>query len=248
MSESPSVLLGGMSATFSKFGLELAMTLRPVAKLCMLLPLAAFLSAPAHAQSATGPYFGAALSWSTLPTDVSETTIVAPPPPPPEEEGGTTNPDGLGGTLLVGYRFGLAQNIVVGAEFDSTWMNADEKYDNATYGGDWLLTLRGIAGVQVSPNLLLFATAGAAWLDYDVHGGGVHADDTLSGWTVGAGAEWQLTKLRNMAVALRGDYLYANFSSFDYAADTVTPPVTARLFEADTELHQIRIGFVVRPN
>ncbi len=208
----------------------------------------------ASAEPATGPYAGAFATWTTLPTDVVETEVFAPPAPPITGDG-TSDPNGWGGTLLLGYRFGLAQNWLAGAEVDATWFDADDRYEDYVYSADFLATLRGVLGYQITPDLLLFATAGVAWLDFDVDsiGRGNVANDTLAGWVIGIGAENRLTKIGQAEVALRGDYLYANFEGQNFPTEIFVPPVPpaspiAEFYENDTELHQLRLGVVIRPN
>lgn len=230
--------------------------LRTVAtQLCVLVLGVVATTLPAAAQSNTGPYFGAAFSWATLPTDVIETEIFA-PPIPPDPDDGTVDPEGLGGTLLIGYRASLAgfnPNLVAGIEFDGTFFGADETYNEYDYQSDWLITLRGVLGYQATSDLLLFATAGAAWLDFEVdqHGIGSVADDTLAGWVIGVGGEHKLTRIGGAEVLLRGDYLYTNFEGQNFPT-AVAPPAAptdpiAEYYENDTEMHQLRLGFVIRP-
>lgn len=215
----------------------------------LALASVAFFSPTSSYADATGPYAGASLSWTTLPTDSVETEFLL-PPAPPQEEDGTFDPDGLGGTLLIGYRTSLGSKLRAGLEFDSTFFSLDEIYDGYDYQSDWLLTLRGVLGLEVTENLFVFGTFGAAWLDVSASEDGVQvAEDTLTGWVVGVGAEHLMCKIGGHDVAVRGDYLYADFESFSYeTAGPFIPPVVSEFIENDTELHQIRLGLVVRPN
>jgi outer membrane immunogenic protein len=81
---------------------------------------------------------------------------------------------------------------------------------------DWLATLRGRAGVTVTPNFLLYATGGLAiahvqtagavafTVTPDLYGGS--NDETRAGWTVGGGGEWMITP--NWSV--KAEYLFVD--------------------------------------
>jgi outer membrane immunogenic protein len=104
---------------------------------------------------------------------------------------------------------------------------------------DWMATIRGRLGFTVTPTVLIYATGGWAVTDLQVtnsfldnlalfppfgnSSGASTATQTRSGWTVGGGLEWALS--RNWTV--RGEYLYVNFGSVTTTANVVNPPIIA---------------------
>ena len=144
-----------------------------------------------------------------------------------------------------------ASKLSAGVEFDATFFDLDEHYNDYGYQSDWLLTLRGVLGYQATDKLLLQATAGAAWLDFEAsEDGNKVASDTLAGWVIGAAAEYNLAKTSDYSLALRGDYLYANFegTTFHTELPPPLPTVVDEIIDADPEMHQLRLGVVIRPN
>jgi outer membrane immunogenic protein len=97
---------------------------------------------------------------------------------------------------------------------------------------DWFGTVRGRAGVLVTPKVLLYGTGGLAYGSIKTSGvlsgfnpnGGVVAfagssSDTRVGWTVGAGAEAMITQ--NWTAKL--EYLYMDLGRFNSATFTLAP-------------------------
>jgi outer membrane immunogenic protein len=77
---------------------------------------------------------------------------------------------------------------------------------------DAMLNLRARAGVTVTPQVLLFVTAGGAWADFDlpVRGpGGSSANGSAFGWSVGGGAEVAF----NPKWSARFDYQFTDLNS-----------------------------------
>jgi outer membrane immunogenic protein len=88
---------------------------------------------------------------------------------------------------------------------------------------EWLSSFRGRAGYLVTPNLLAYGTAGAAWarLSYAAsatvpipYASTTGFADTSTGFVVGAGLTWALTA--NWSI--RGEYLFYRFDSAQNAA------------------------------
>jgi outer membrane immunogenic protein len=114
--------------------------------------------------------------------------------------------DDLNGGLFGGYigynwQYG---NWVFGAEGDFNGVWNDQTFAvgglvpfTVDIGTDWLASIRARAGYSVD-RFLLFATGGVAFTQAsaDVNfGGGLTAsgDETFTGWTIGAGAEYAFT-------------------------------------------------------
>jgi outer membrane immunogenic protein len=134
----------------------------------------------------------------------------------------------------IGYNWQV-QNWVFGVEGD--WSGTDLGKDVSapwiqnptnvtltdsltTLGGsiNWLASARGRAGFLAGPQLLIYATGGAAWADIDYNASAIRTSngynapasfsDTVSGWVVGGGVEWLLTN--NWMI--RAEYLYYDFN------------------------------------
>lgn len=119
---------------------------------------------------------------------------------------------------------------------------------------DWLLTARARLGWAVAPDLLVYATGGLAVTKIhttlhfsDDNGrfrgsGSGSNSETKTGWTIGAGAEWQLA--RNWS--LQAEYLYADFGSVSTSAGVLTPAFPAATSTltttTDLDVQTVRIG------
>jgi outer membrane immunogenic protein len=123
---------------------------------------------------------------------------------------------------------------------------------------NWLYTLRGRVGWTWTPRVLLYATGGLAVADLKVANsytttnnpantaaGASSASSTMSGWTVGAGAEWAL--LGNWRVKV--EYLYVDFGSVGTAASVnngTFPNSNVLQTSADLKTHIARLGLNLR--
>jgi outer membrane immunogenic protein len=154
----------------------------------------------------SGPYAGVSLGYGfggeTEVEDVVNTSI---------------DTDGflLGGFAGYNYQVG---NIVAGAEADIgySW----EEGENAGFTSESGVegSLRARLGYVVSPNILLYATAGGAAKDLEVSDSvtGTSDNNTMLGWTAGGGADVMVTE----RVFGRAEYRYTDFGSdnFDVGA------------------------------
>jgi outer membrane immunogenic protein len=125
---------------------------------------------------------------------------------------------GVFGGGTVGYNWQYSQ-FVFGIEGDGAWANATSSSTlsgiTATAKIDALSTIRGRFGVAVD-QVLFYGTGGFALADTQLGAtaGGLAISDskTLTGWTVGAGAEWMF--LPHWSV--KAEYLYRSFSSQNF--------------------------------
>jgi outer membrane immunogenic protein len=117
---------------------------------------------------------------------------------------------------------------------------------------DWLATVRGRLGFANGP-ILLYATGGVAFADVSArldlvgigYGGYGEKSETRTGYAVGGGLEWALS--RNWG--LKAEYLYVNLGEFGgvlpgmqtTSCDPACPHTTDG-FKGDLELHTIRAG------
>jgi outer membrane immunogenic protein len=160
--------------------------------------------------------------------------------------GNTGGASAIGG-IQAGYNWQVAPTWVVGIEGDWSWASAGSSVTapwivNPTGGAvpgsfttmsstlDWVSSLRARLGYLVTPNLMLYGTAGGALgkVDYAAANGGgaipygtsTAFSRTQGGWVAGGGLEWMITP----NWLLRGEYLYYSLdNSPSVVAGSVTP-------------------------
>jgi outer membrane immunogenic protein len=166
----------------------------------------------------TGPYAGVTLGYAFAGDTNADT--------PFNNEIGT---DGflLGGFAGYNYQMG---NFVAGGEADIGYSWEEGSNAGLTSESGVEGSLRARLGYVVSPNILLYATAGGAAKDLEVSGGGFSDSNTMIGWTAGGGADIMVTD----NVFGRVEYRYTDFGSdtFDLGASS-----------ADVEDKNHRINF-----
>jgi outer membrane immunogenic protein len=157
--------------------------------------------------------------------------------------GGTTDTDGILGGAIGGYSW-QSGPFVLGVEGDimaadiSGSSNFNGGLNTISPGIDAMTDLRLRAGVTVTPQVLLFATAGGAWANADlpVTGpGGASRSADLFGWSVGGGAEVAL----NPNWSARFDYQFTDFDS-----ETVNYP--GRKIDFDPDANTYRGSLIYR--
>lgn len=205
-------------------------------------PIAAAVVSPVF--NWTGFYVGADLGYWTSTTS----TFV----PGVANTLGSPKPNGvtLGGHL--GYRYQFANNVVLGAEADLSWLGGKTAFGPIagalpaawSLRAGWDGSIRGTAGYAVN-RALLYVTGGLSFID--AKGCGINNPavstacvantsygNTRLGWTLGAGIDYAVAQ--NWTV--RGEYLYANYGTRSYATPgTVTGTTASRL-----ETHKFRVG------
>ena len=187
---------------------------------------------------------------------------------------GDVSSRGLTGGVQVGYNW-QAGRVVYGGEADFAALDFNE---TATASGvfpfpflgtqysvtnkttlNWVSTVRARLGMTVTPQLLLYATGGAAFAR--IHFSGAYSDNATdptfpggsgsastnavkTGWVIGGGAQWAL----DHRWSVKAEYLYADFGSVSVAVPLTNTPNFAQTMSAtsDVELHLIRIGFDYR--
>jgi outer membrane immunogenic protein len=148
----------------------------------------------------------------------------------------------------VGYNFS-ADRFVFGVEgdFQGTSFSEQTSIDDdhlAEGAWNWFATIRGRAGVTVG-DTLFYGTGGVAFINADFCGADgeciTDGDEdldftkTLTGYTVGAGAEMKLTD----RISVKGEYLFVDGLDFEKQYDDGDPDARA---EFSTEAHVFRIG------
>ena len=109
---------------------------------------------------------------------------------------------------FVGYNY-QGGNIVAGAEADVGYSWADGSNAGLTSESGVEGSLRARLGYVISPQILLYATAGGAAKDLEVSAATGSDSNTMIGWTAGAGADIMITE----QVFGRVEYRYTDFGS-----------------------------------
>jgi outer membrane immunogenic protein len=128
--------------------------------------------------------------------------------------------------------------IVIGLEGDviAADINGSRHFNGgvniASPSIDTMADLRLRAGVAVTPNLLLFATAGGSWADMDLPitgPGGASRDGTFFGWNVGGGAEVAFSQ----KWSARFDYQFTDFDT-----DSISYPGGDAKYDPDVSTYR----------
>jgi outer membrane immunogenic protein len=146
----------------------------------------------------TGAYAGVTLGYGFA----GETRV--------EEPGVTTDidTDGFLAGGFVGYNYQVG-NIVAGIEGDLGYNWEDGSNAGLTTESGVEGSLRARLGYVISPQILLYATAGGAGKDLEVSDVTGSDSNTMIGWTAGAGADIMITE----QVFGRVEYRYTDFGS-----------------------------------
>jgi outer membrane immunogenic protein len=121
-----------------------------------------------------------------------------------------TRPAGVTGGIQGGYNW---QNgpWVFGLEADIQANGADDTFAPWKFSNPWFGTARGRIGYSIN-NLLVYGTGGLAFGEVSGQNLLLSEDHTSFGWTVGAGAEFALT--RNWSA--KAEYLYVDLSNKNF--------------------------------
>lgn len=138
---------------------------------------------------------------------------------------------GFLGSGFVGYNYQMDNNLVLGAEGDLGYSGV--KGDNVGIEAKSGLegSLRARLGYAVTPDILLYGTAGGAGGRVEVSDGSFSDKNTALGWTAGAGADVKLTE----AVFGRVEYRYT-----DLGTDTYN--LGGDLHDVSVKDHRIQFG------
>ena len=143
--------------------------------------------------------------------------------------------DGFLGGITGGMNWQVG-SFVLGAEADWSLAGIDGSRVTPAVGGpttvekNWVSTVRGRAGYAFD-RYLIYGTAGFAFGDISVKGGGQKDDDIVSGWAAGLGVEGMLTP----SLTAKAEYLYTDLG--DEAFGVGAPPIKGSLHD-----HAIRFG------
>lgn len=155
----------------------------------------------------------------------------------------SNNPDGFIGGIYTGYNHQLSNGFVLGAEADIVWSNLKDSDQapgdpnfSATTKIDWTGSARLRFGYALD-RFMPYVTGGVAFgsFSFNEYDEGVlygSASERLTGWTVGAGAEYALTDSWTM----RGEYRYSDFGTKDFTTNA------DENYLGDIKIHDFRLG------
>ena len=159
-------------------------------------PVAAPVIAPITAYNWTGFYAGANIGGEWL-RDKMNDGVVAP----------TVTPGSVTGGVQAGYNFQTGP-WVLGVETDVGYGHPVKSSSIGRVEKDWSGSVRARAGYAFD-NVLLYGTGGLAWANFKLDDSAtpVRRTTARAGWTLGAGAEYAVTK----NISVKGEYLYADY-------------------------------------
>lgn len=147
-----------------------------------------------------------------------------------ETNGNSIDTDGFVGGAFAGYNWETG-GIVAGIEGDIGYSgvegsNAGTDVESGVEG-----SLRARLGYVLTPDILLYTTAGGAAKRLEVTEGGVSDANTMVGWTAGVGTDVKITE----QVFGRVEYRYTDYGSENFATGTGSGDV-------DAKDHRIQFG------
>jgi outer membrane immunogenic protein len=200
----------------------------------------------------TGLYVGGHIGYGEIDLNGEFDNTEADPGETFEDGAGSFDLDdnGLIGGAQIGYNVQI-DSLVLGVEADLSFVDWKDKVANAddervSFDTDYLFTFRARAGFAID-NILLFATAGAAWTDttYEANRdvddtdpgeeGDVDLDDV--GLAVGGGAEYAFDE----DWSIKAEALYVMFNDKENTATLTNGSEIGDFIELD-DLFVVRVG------
>lgn len=123
---------------------------------------------------------------------------------------GTIDFDGgrFGG--FAGYNVDLGSSMIVGVEADLGYDWNEREDGTETFGTNIQGAVRGRIG-YAAERALVYAAGGWAATQFSYDDTGVSIDETMNGWTVGAGVDYAI----NDRLFARAEYRYSDYGSVD---------------------------------
>jgi len=170
-----------------------------------------------------------------------------------------SNPNGFLGGVYAGYNWLFDNNWLIGMEGSYNWSNA--KDDGAIIRDGivipvhefevrqkWEAAIIARVGKVIDDSYMPYILGGATWTklngiikfetgDEDTSGS-VKKDDTIAGWTIGAGVEFKLTE----SLHARAQYRYNNYQDADFSGyfyDLIKA-------KTDYNAHMLQVGISYR--
>lgn len=139
--------------------------------------------------------------------------------------------DGFVGGGFIGYNYDTGMGIVAGIEGDLGYNGADGSNAGTEVKSGLDGSIRARLGYTVTPDVLVYGTAGGAGKNVSVTEGGVKDENTALGWTAGVGTDVKITQ----NIFGRAEYRYS-----DYGSDVYNTGSGAR--SVDTSEHKVLFG------
>ena len=164
----------------------------------------------------------------------------------PYEAQGSLSAASFAGGASFGYDYMVHPGWIVGIETDVVADGWQENRGLREYSIDYLATVRARLGAYVRPDLLLYATGGLSLLGVSFKG--VFDEETqsrfvdsqtLPGWNVGVGAEFDW-----LGMSFFGEYLYGNYGSFSFNERIGTSLVVRNDVDVDQHLFRFGVKFI----
>lgn len=146
----------------------------------------------------------------------------------------TLDLEGVEGGIYGGYAYQFDRGLVLGVEGDAALTDVEEEESGVSIERSHNASLRGRAGVALD-QFLLYGTGGVAVGEVELSNASGEADETLTGYTAGAGVERAITD----RVSARIEYRYT-----DLGDKTFSLPSGPQDLEIDD--HKIRAGIGFR--
>lgn len=140
------------------------------------------------------------------------------------EPGNSISTDGFLGGAFVGYNYQMDNNLVLGAEGDLGYSGVKGNNAGTEAKAGVEGSIRARLGYAISPDILLYGTAGGAAQSLKVTEGGVSDRNTMLGWTAGAGTDIKFTD----NVFGRVEYRYSDFGKESFTTGGGTRDVDSR--------------------
>lgn len=148
-----------------------------------------------------------------------------------KEPGNSISTDGFLGGAFVGYNYEMGNGVVLGAEGDLGYSGVKGSNAGVEAKAGLEGSLRARLGYAISPDILLYGTAGGAAQSLKVTERGLSDRNTMLGWTAGAGTDIKFTD----NVFGRVEYRYT-----DYGKESFTTGGGTR--DVDSRDHRINFG------
>jgi outer membrane immunogenic protein len=145
------------------------------------------------------------------------------------------DPDGFLGGVYVGYNYQMPSNLVLGLDADLTYTDLDG--DGAEDTGsslEWSGAIRARLGYAID-RLMPYVAGGLAFGRYEHTVANTSLSETMTGWTIGAGADYAFTD----RLIGRVEYRYTDFGDGDFG-------LPLRPHNVDLDTNDIRFGIAYK--
>lgn len=215
----------------------------------------------AVAHNWSGFHMGLAVGYGIGDTEVTRDLFLAPgffleaPLGYDNTEVDNLDPDGVTGTITVGYDRQVADRILIGVFADYTFGDREDSDDyrdpidpytpyTVRVSDTW--AVGGRIGLIAMPSTMVHVNGGYTRTELEITSPFGHLDEHHDGWFIGTGVVQHMRE----GLALTFDYRYSDFGSENYFTDTFVDPVDglccSETIDIDHSEHAIRVGLSYR--